>query len=162
LQRGYDVCGVEVSESALAVTRARLQSQNLQADLRLAVPESIPFEDASFEAVLAWHVLYYNDWRSLARAVTEINRVLRPGGAFLGTMAASGDASHTGAIPLGDGVFQSQAAGQAGATVLILEEKDLARCFPCQSLTIGHLSWEFDGAHNRSWIVSYRKGADSK
>jgi SAM-dependent methyltransferase len=162
LQSGYEVAGSEVSQSALAFTERRLRELNLSADLRWMAGERIPFADASFDAVLAWHVLYYNDWKSLGSAVAEINRVLRPGGAFLGTMAAPEDASHLNAISMGDCVYRSTAPGQEGATVLIVEKDDLERCFPGKKLTVGSTSWEFDGTGNTMWVIGYRTAASSR
>lgn len=43
--------------------------------------QSIPFEDETFDAVIANHMLYHVPDR--ARAIAEIRRVLRPGGRFI-------------------------------------------------------------------------------
>jgi ubiquinone/menaquinone biosynthesis C-methylase UbiE len=45
--------------------------------------QSIPFEDETFDAVIANHMLYHVPDR--AKAITEIKRVLKPGGHFIAT-----------------------------------------------------------------------------
>lgn len=46
----------------------------------------LPFEDASFDHVLSWNVIYHGDEDILLRTIAEIRRVLKPGGTYLGTM----------------------------------------------------------------------------
>lgn len=79
LNKGHAVSGVEVSAAAAHKLAARLARLGLQADLRCTTNGTIPFETSCFDAVIAWQVLYYNDWQTLGQALAEINRVLRPG-----------------------------------------------------------------------------------
>ncbi|HEY7397468.1 MAG TPA: class I SAM-dependent methyltransferase, partial [Gaiellaceae bacterium] len=57
-------------------------------DARLADARELPFPDASFDAVTCNHTLYHVDDRE--QAVSEIVRVLRPGGRFAGIYNARG------------------------------------------------------------------------
>jgi SAM-dependent methyltransferase len=53
----------------------------LAPEYRVADARALPFPDASFDAVLACHMLYHVPDR--ARAYAEVKRVLRPGGRFV-------------------------------------------------------------------------------
>jgi SAM-dependent methyltransferase len=132
------------------------------ADLRQLAATGIPFPEAYFDCVVAWQVLGYNDWETLQQAMAEIRRVLRPGGLFIGTITAAGDVSQGQATPLGDGLYCSRVAGQAGAIVLIVDEKDLARCFPGQTLTVGETLYRFDSVTSRHFIVSFNVETDGR
>jgi SAM-dependent methyltransferase len=70
--------GVDVSPSAIALARQNFAQQGLQADLREADGEQLPFDDNTFDFVFAHGVVQYtaND-RAL---VAECRRVLKPGG----------------------------------------------------------------------------------
>ena len=69
---GYDVHGVEISTHALATTKQRLRSADLTATLGLHTPgERLGYPDAFFDVLVAWQVLYYNDWKSLSAVVDE-------------------------------------------------------------------------------------------
>lgn len=160
-RKGFDVSGVEVSNSAIEALQQKLNSLDITADLHLITDGTIPFPDEHFDAVIAWQVLYYNDWSGFKAAMREINRVLRPGGIFLGTMGAVGDYSHTHSRPLGDSLYESTVPGQEGAVVMILEEEQLEKCFPGEKLTIGQFGYSFGSFHGRHWIISYEKGANS-
>jgi ubiquinone/menaquinone biosynthesis C-methylase UbiE len=50
--------------------------------------QSIPFEDGTFDAVIANHMLYHVPDR--AKAIAEIKRVLKPGGHFIATTVGDG------------------------------------------------------------------------
>jgi SAM-dependent methyltransferase len=55
-----------------------------RADYAVADVQELPFADASFDAVIANHMLFHVEDRS--RALAEIARVLRPGGDFRATV----------------------------------------------------------------------------
>ena len=52
----------------------------------LARMDDLPFGDQSFDHVLSWNVIYHGDEDVLLHTISEIFRVLRPGGSYLGTM----------------------------------------------------------------------------
>jgi SAM-dependent methyltransferase len=75
---GARVTGVDLSSSAIALAGENFAQQGLEADLREADGEHLPFPDGSFDLVYAHGVLQYTaDDRALAR---ECHRVLKPGG----------------------------------------------------------------------------------
>jgi SAM-dependent methyltransferase len=70
--------GVDVSSSAIALAKQNFAQQGLQADLREADGEHLPFDDGAFDVVFAHGVVQYtsND----KALVDECHRVLKPGG----------------------------------------------------------------------------------
>jgi len=76
---GNDIVGVDVDREALAEA-AKLGIQTRWAD----VEEPLPFEDASFDVVVAGELIEH--LRDPERLVAEIRRVLRPGGTFVGSV----------------------------------------------------------------------------
>ncbi|MBA2643014.1 MAG: methyltransferase domain-containing protein [Actinobacteria bacterium] len=74
-QRGWVVSGIDASAEMVAAARSRLPDS--AARLVQGKIESLPFPDASFDAVVATGVLEYSE---LERALSELARVLRPGG----------------------------------------------------------------------------------
>lgn len=74
------VCGVDVSEPLLAWARSHA-ARNLAIDYRHADATRLPFDDASFDAVVVTQVLEYVP--DVDSAIAEIARVLRPGGRVL-------------------------------------------------------------------------------
>jgi len=76
---GNEVVGVDVDRDALAKVAA-LGVQAVWAD----VEEPLPFDDASFDVVVAGELLEH--LRHPQRLVRDVRRVLRPGGSFVGSI----------------------------------------------------------------------------
>lgn len=75
---GARLAAVDLTPTAVDLTRRRLALAGLEADVREADAESLPFDDASFDFVWSWGVIHHSE--STERVVAEIARVLRPGG----------------------------------------------------------------------------------
>lgn len=89
LPAGCRVTLVDISDGMLAEAQERLASQPDRFTFRQANVQSLPFEDASFDLVVANHMLYHVP--NLDAALSEIHRVLRPGGRLV---AATNGADH--------------------------------------------------------------------
>jgi SAM-dependent methyltransferase len=82
---GADVVGVEVADAALERARA----QDAELEFRLApIDGPLPFEDCSFEMVWASEVIEHV--ADTARWLSEVRRVLAPGGRLLITTPSHG------------------------------------------------------------------------
>ncbi len=73
--------GIDLTDRAVEFTRQRLALYGLKADVRVADAERLPFADNSFDIAYSWGVLHHSP--NTARAVSEVRRVLRPGGRAL-------------------------------------------------------------------------------
>lgn len=154
-RRGHEMAGTDLSASAVELTRQRLDAVGAAADLREVSDRSLPFADASFDFVLAWQVLTYNTWETLPVMVGEIDRVLRPGGRFLGTVTAPGDFMAVDSDPLGDNCHRLRSRGQEGVVIMVVPEARLPECFPGRALEVGAFGYDWAGVSARHWIVSY-------
>ena len=75
------VTGIDPSEQSLQTARAHAQQQGLAIDYHCGFGDSLPFETASFDVVSCCDVLeHIEDWSA---TLSEIARVLKPGGLFL-------------------------------------------------------------------------------
>jgi len=70
--------GIDLTQRAVEMTRARFGLYSREADVRVADAEELPFPDDSFDLVYSWGVLHHSP--DTERAVREVHRVLRPGG----------------------------------------------------------------------------------
>jgi len=73
--RGYEVCGLEISEEAVrgADARAEIRIVSKVADAG--------FEASSFDEVIVWHV--FEHMEDPRETLDEINRILKPGGSLV-------------------------------------------------------------------------------
>jgi ubiquinone/menaquinone biosynthesis C-methylase UbiE len=79
---GLQVTGIDLSEEMLANGRVSAQRLGLggKVDFRLGNAEEIPFPDQSLDLVVSTASLHH--WSEPIRVLNEINRVLKPGGAY--------------------------------------------------------------------------------
>jgi SAM-dependent methyltransferase len=75
---GAHVSAVDLTPTAVEMTRCRLELHGLQGTVVEADAESLPFADASFDFVWSWGVIHHS--ADTGRVIAEIARVLRPGG----------------------------------------------------------------------------------
>jgi SAM-dependent methyltransferase len=75
---GACMFGVDLTARHLELTRQRFAHERLVARLARGDAESLPFADRSFDAVYSFGVLHHTPDK--AAAVSEVRRVLRPGG----------------------------------------------------------------------------------
>ncbi|GAB2968158.1 bifunctional demethylmenaquinone methyltransferase/2-methoxy-6-polyprenyl-1,4-benzoquinol methylase UbiE [Hymenobacter coalescens] len=75
-----NVTGVDISEGMLDVGRRKVRERGLghRVELQLGDSENLPFEDNSFDAVTASFGV--RNFENLRQGLTEMHRVLRPGG----------------------------------------------------------------------------------
>lgn len=82
IPQGWQITLSDFSAGMLAQARQNL-ADTRPFDFRVVDAQSIPFDDALFDAVIANHMLYHVPDRP--RALREIRRVLKPGGQFFAT-----------------------------------------------------------------------------
>ena len=77
---GFRVTGIDPSEPSLATARRHAKSMGLPIDYRQGTGESIPFADQTFPVIYCCDVLEHV--RDLPKVMSEIYRVMKPGGVF--------------------------------------------------------------------------------
>jgi MPBQ/MSBQ methyltransferase len=75
-----ELVGIDISPAALKIARSALARDNQSAQLLQGDVTALPFEDESFDAVVAYHVLDHVYQEDREVAAEEIARVLSPGG----------------------------------------------------------------------------------
>jgi SAM-dependent methyltransferase len=80
-REGAHVFGIDLTQTAVDLTRGRFELMSLSGDFRVASVESLPFDDDSFDCVCSMGVIHHTP--DTPRAVEEIFRVLRPGGRLI-------------------------------------------------------------------------------
>lgn len=78
---GFITTGIDPSEPSLKIARRHGQDNQLQIRYQKAMGEALPFRDNSFDVVFCCDVLEHV--RDLPKVISEIARVLKPGGVFL-------------------------------------------------------------------------------
>jgi len=81
---GAQCYGVDLTDAAIEITRARLLMYGFESNLQRVDAEVLPFPDESFDLVYSWGVIHHSAHPE--RIIKEIKRVLKPGGKYIGMM----------------------------------------------------------------------------
>lgn len=90
LDKGCDAWALDPSEKAIERLRATC---GLGERAKVGRAQSLPFDDAAFDVVVMSEVLEHLDPNEFQLAISEVGRVLRRGGRFVGTVPADEDLS---------------------------------------------------------------------
>lgn len=77
-RRGAKVHAIDLTNEAVEATQARMKGFGVEAEVRCADAESLPYDNKAFDFVWSWGVIHHS--ARTARIVREIARVLKPHG----------------------------------------------------------------------------------
>ena len=77
---GFDVTGIDPSEHSLQIATSHAKASRLRINYEQGTGEALPYRDNSFDIVFCCDVLEHV--RNLPKVISEISRVLKPGGVF--------------------------------------------------------------------------------
>jgi SAM-dependent methyltransferase len=83
-QIGFDVTGVDFSESAINKAKLRAQEKNVQVDLFIAAIEDFDASVESFDVVFDRGAFVCLSSTQIVKSLQKVSRYLKPGGLFLG------------------------------------------------------------------------------
>ena len=89
--QGFCVSGLDISPVGLQETRQRLARQSLDAQLLIGSVDAIDLPDQSLDGVISIGVLDCAGPTRFARALREVERVLKPGGRAILVFASDAD-----------------------------------------------------------------------
>lgn len=85
IRQGIEIWSLDPSERAILRLR---DSLGMGDRARVGHGQNMPFETGQFDAVVMSEVLEHLDDEVLAQTLAEVSRILKPGGAFIGTVPA--------------------------------------------------------------------------
>ena len=79
-KEGFDVSATDLGKEGLEKLKNRAKEQGLPIEIKLADMVSLPYEDSSFDCLLAFHTIYHQDDEGIKKVIREIKRVLKDKG----------------------------------------------------------------------------------
>ena len=122
-ERGWRVTGVDFSDEAVRLCETALGRRGLSAELLVADATELPFDDATFDAVVATHLLGHLLEAGRRKAAAELARVAMPGGGLYARVFSRGD------MRFGRGKEMEPATFERGNGIIVhyFEAGELAR-----------------------------------
>ena len=104
---GFEIYGVEISDKIGRLTKQRMDKLNVPVQLSTGSNSHLPFQDKTFDFVLACHSCYYvTPGERFDDNLREIARVLRDGGRFVFSLAKTDSYILGKALQMGNGLYQ--------------------------------------------------------
>ncbi|MEQ1849554.1 MAG: class I SAM-dependent methyltransferase [Candidatus Peribacteraceae bacterium] len=104
VRMGAVVTAIDLTPKAVELTKKRLALYGLTADVMEADAQKLPFEDNTFDYVCAWGCLMHMPMTE--QAISEIHRVLKPGGKSIAMMYHRDSVHLRYCIQLGRGILR--------------------------------------------------------
>lgn len=95
-REGFAVSGIDGSPTGIKAARARFKKEKLKGRFCVGDIIALPYADETFEVVVDIAAIQHNSPAHIKKIISEMERVLKPGGKFFGMMLAISDAWHLG------------------------------------------------------------------
>lgn len=82
VREGFSAAGMDYSLWGTQRTKEWLDKEGLSAELVCAEAAALPWQSERFDAVLTFQVIHHQPMEAIRQSVSEVLRVLRPGGYF--------------------------------------------------------------------------------
>lgn len=166
-REGFRVAGIDGSSSAIGMARDRLHAEGLEkaaqeADLQVGNFAQLPWRDGTFDLVIDIEAIYANVIEVIRSTISEIHRVLKPGGWFFAKMFGPETSGITTGRQLEPGTTEDPADGALHGKGIAhaFVEDELRREFAAFSELA--LDWVLRSDRNGAnrifeWLVQARK-----
>jgi len=105
LKLGFEMSAIDFSINAIQETRAAVSAEGFCADVQQASMDHLPFQTNTFDFAFSWCVLNHGTRTVFERAITEVLRVIRPGGRFFGFVMSRNDSRFGKGIKIAEGCY---------------------------------------------------------
>jgi len=85
-RKGFETTAVDLSEYGVNYLNEWAKKEKLNIKTAVCDMMSLPFEDNSFDCIMAYNVIYHTDTQGFIKTLNEIMRVLKPGGEMFITL----------------------------------------------------------------------------
>ena len=79
-KEGFDVHGIEPSQTGVEHCRAWLDSEDVNATVCIGDMFAVPYCDEVFDYLISWYVIYHGTLAQMTAALAELRRVTHAGG----------------------------------------------------------------------------------
>lgn len=87
-KQGLNVSAIDLSDYGVNNLKEWSKKENLNINIKVGDMVALPYADNSFDCVFAYHVISHTDTMGARKVISEIERVLKPGGEVYTSMCS--------------------------------------------------------------------------
>ncbi|MBL4937431.1 class I SAM-dependent methyltransferase [Clostridium sp. YIM B02515] len=96
-KKGFEVNAVDLSDYGVNHLKKWAKEEQLNIDAQVCDMLNLPFEDNTFDCIIAYNVIYHTDTEGFIKALNEIKRVLKDNGELFITLISKNTWSYQSA-----------------------------------------------------------------
>lgn len=124
-ERGFEAYGADISETGVELTKKRLRSRKLMADVIKCDMKSLPFIGSCFEAVICVRTIYHQKLKEIQETISEIHRVLKKNCLFLANFHSRRSSKHGKGIEVEENTFMQENGPEKAVLHHFVDENEL-------------------------------------
>ncbi len=151
---GYSVFALDGISAGVDLARSHAQQQAGPIHFVTGLMTELPCADESFDYLLAWNVIYQGKRDAIQKSLSEILRVLRPGGIFQGTMLSKKNHLFGQGREVAADTFVQEAEPDKSRPHFYCNQAELATLFdPMELLRVNDREHELPGSYHLHFVA---------
>jgi len=136
-ESGFKTHGADLSDRGLKLTKKRLKSRKIDAEIIKCDMNSLPYIQSCFDAVVCVQTIYHQTLKGIQKTVSEIHRILKKGGLLLANFHSKRSSKYGKGIEVEENTFMQENGPEKGVLHHFFDENELRAL-------LGHFRVDFE------------------
>ena len=136
-ESGFKTYGADISDTGLRLTKRRLESRKMEAEIIKCDMKSMPYIQSCFDAVVCVQTIYHQKLKGIQETVSEIHRILKKGGLLLANFHSRRTSKYGKGIEVEENTFMQENGPEKGVLHHFFDENELRAL-------LGHFRVDFE------------------
>lgn len=124
-ERGFETYGADISETGIKLTKKRLESRRLEAEVIKCDMRSIPYIRSCFDAVICVQTIYHQKMKDIQETISEIHRILKKRGLLLANFHLKRSSKYGEGVEVEENTFMQENGPEKGVLHHFVDEDEL-------------------------------------
>ena len=124
-ERGFESYGADISETGLELTKNKLRSRKLEAEIIKCDMKSIPYVHSRFDAAICVWAIYHQKLKEIQETISEIYRVLNRKGLLLANFHSKRSGKYGEGMKVEENSFMQENGPEKGVIHHFVDEDEL-------------------------------------
>jgi len=124
-ESGFTTYGADLSDTGLKLTKKRLGSRKIDAEIIKCDMKSLPYIQSCFDAVVCVQTIYHQTLKGIRETVSEIHRIQKKGGLLLANFHSKRSSKYGKGMEVEEDTFKQENGPEKGVLHHFFEENEL-------------------------------------